>query len=67
MDETTKSILLLAISLVGVAGVVGALRVSVQFLRERLAAGAEGAQRFAVSAVFFAMVFLAARAILESP
>lgn len=67
IDETTKKLLLVAVGLIGAAGAVGAVRGAFQALRDRLAAGAEGAQRLAVSAAFFAVVFVAARAILESP
>jgi len=65
IDDTTKNLLLVALSLLGVSVTLGSLRAALAALRAKMASGAESAGRLVVSSAFFLLVFLAARAILE--
>lgn len=67
IDDTTKTLLLAAVAILGTAGVIGGARAALKSMQDKLREGSETAQRVLVSAGFFLAVFLAARAILESP
>ncbi|KAJ9509203.1 hypothetical protein QJQ45_001486 [Haematococcus lacustris] len=65
-DETTKSLLLVAVALIGTSAAVGGLRALFVALQAKLSQGAEGASRLVVQAAFFVAVLLVARSILSS-
>jgi hypothetical protein len=62
IDDNTKTLLLVALGLLGAAGLLGAGRAAVSSLSQRLASGA---QKLVLLGAFWIAVFLAARAILE--
>ncbi|GBF96556.1 hypothetical protein Rsub_09139 [Raphidocelis subcapitata] len=62
IDESTKTLLLVALGALGVAGLLGAGRAAASTLSERFASGA---QRLVLLGAFWVVVFIAARAVLE--
>lgn len=62
IDDNTKTLLLVGLGLLGVAGLFGAGRAAVSSLSERFASGA---QKLVLLGAFWLVVLVTARAVLE--
>lgn len=65
IDDSTKTMLMAAIGLIGVTGAIAGGRTAVKAVQERLKASQEVAQQLVVKGAFYLAVFLAACAVLE--
>lgn len=65
IDDKTKSLLLLAVGLLGAVGALGTGKALVDSLQSRISAAGDQATKLVVGGAFWLAVFVAARAVLE--